>query len=181
MLSFTLICAYTKMTKTGAACGSRSEDEGEKTTPAAGKETRSEDGGTTQRAVHRSELAAATGENGGALYIAVKDPYASRITVFDVSSGASFYGPGGPYHLFAGKDATHGLAKSSTKEDMVTGDISNLTQMEKDTHMQWYAKYTSKYPQVGWLVEDGVADGDLASTTTIETVPETSAEEKKNA
>lgn len=33
--------------------------------------------------------------------------------VFDVSSGRNFYGPGGPYGNFAGRDASRGMAKQS--------------------------------------------------------------------
>lgn len=33
--------------------------------------------------------------------------------VFDVSSGRHFYGPGGPYGNFAGRDASRGMAKQS--------------------------------------------------------------------
>ncbi len=108
-----------------------------------------------KRAITKSELAAATGVTANAaLYIAVKDPYSERIVVFDVSQGSDFYGPGSAYHVFAGRNATHGLAKSSIDPTKVEGDLSKLTASERDTHMQWFAKYTSKYPQVGFLVDD---------------------------
>lgn len=107
------------------------------------------------RLITQSELAEATGANASAaLYIAVKDPYSERIVVFDVSKASDFYGPGSPYHVFAGRNATHGLAKSSVDPSKVQGDLSKLSASERDTHMQWFAKYTSKYPQVGFLVED---------------------------
>ena len=115
------------------------------------------------RPVTESELAAATGGNGKSLFVAVKDPHADRVSVFDVASGSDFYGPGGPYHLFAGKNATHGLALSSTKPEEVTGDLSKLTASQKDTHMQWYEKYVSKYPIVGYLVPDGYVQEEQSS------------------
>lgn len=119
--------------------------------------------------VTESELRAATGEDGKALFIAVKDPFNDSVTVFDMASGKDFYGPGGPYHMFAGKNATHGLAKSSTDPEKVTGDLSQLTESEKDTHLQWYTKYSSKYPIVGNLVPDGTkVDDDTTSTLTTE-------------
>jgi membrane-associated progesterone receptor component len=36
-----------------------------------------------------------------------------RGRVYDVSAGANFYGPGGPYGNFAGRDASRGLSKGS--------------------------------------------------------------------
>ncbi|WFC96163.1 hypothetical protein MBRA1_002819 [Malassezia brasiliensis] len=40
--------------------------------------------------------------------------------VFDVSSGRNFYGPGGPYGNFAGRDASRGMAKQSFDLSMLT-------------------------------------------------------------
>ena len=57
------------------------------------------------------------GENGKPVYLAV------RGKVYDVSSGRNFYGPGGPYENFAGRDATRGLACQSFDEDMLTKDL----------------------------------------------------------
>jgi len=36
-----------------------------------------------------------------------------RGSVYDVTLGAHFYGPGGPYGNFAGRDASRGLSKGS--------------------------------------------------------------------
>jgi membrane-associated progesterone receptor component len=57
------------------------------------------------------------GENGKPVYLAV------RGKVYDVSPGRNFYGPGGPYENFAGRDATRGLACQSFDEDMLTKDL----------------------------------------------------------
>lgn len=134
-----------------------------------------------ERAVSAEELAAATGENEGALYIAMKDPYGPRIVVFDVSAGAGFYGPGGPYNLFAGRHATHGLAKSSTDPANVEGDLSSLSAAERDTHMQWFAKYAAKYPKVGWLAESGDDTESSATIATTTTTDDAATESKKDA
>ena len=52
-----------------------------------------------------------------AVYLAI------RGKVFDVSVGRNFYGPGGPYENFAGRDATRGLACGSFDEEMLTKDL----------------------------------------------------------
>lgn len=122
----------------------------------------SETASAVERPVTETELSKAKGENDQPIYVGVKDPFSDKVTIFDVTSSKQFYGPGGPYHVFAGKNATHGLATSTTDADKVTGDLSDLTESQKDTHMQWHAKYSSKYPVVGYLVADG-------ATTTEET------------
>ena len=53
----------------------------------------------------------------GKVYLAVKGQ------VHDVTAGRNFYGPGGPYENFAGRDATRGLACQSFDEEMLTKDL----------------------------------------------------------
>ena len=60
-----------------------------------------------------------------------------------------FYGPGGAYALFAGKDASRALAKMSFEQQDLNGDISDLTPMELGSLNDWEYKFTSKYVKVG--------------------------------
>ncbi|GLT67647.1 hypothetical protein SLA2020_399390 [Shorea laevis] len=55
------------------------------------------------------------------IYVAVKG------RIFDVTNGKSFYGPGGPYALFAGKDASRALAKMSKNDE----DVSPLSTVSR--------------------------------------------------
>jgi membrane-associated progesterone receptor component len=57
------------------------------------------------------------GTNDKPVYLAVKGK------VYDVTPGRNFYGPGGPYENFAGRDATRGLAFQSFDEEMLTKDL----------------------------------------------------------
>ncbi|CAO1613291.1 unnamed protein product [Parajaminaea phylloscopi] len=80
--------------------------------------------------------------------------------VFDVTSGARFYGPGGPYGNFAGRDASRGMAKQSFDIEMLTplkkaiDDLSDLTQVERTNMKEWDAHFTAKYPVVGELIDE---------------------------
>jgi len=71
--------------------------------------------------------------------------------VFDVTSGAGFYGPGGPYGCFAGTDASRGLAKMDLKSTQY--GVDDLTATEKNTLKEWADKYETKYPVVGKIVD----------------------------
>lgn len=62
-----------------------------------------------------------------------------------------FYGPGGAYALFAGKDASRALAKMSFEPQDLNGDISSLTPMELSSLNDWEYKFTSKYVKVGTI------------------------------
>eukprot|EP00182_Erythrolobus_australicus_P005392 CAMPEP_0185831040 /NCGR_PEP_ID=MMETSP1353-20130828/1248_1 /TAXON_ID=1077150 /ORGANISM="Erythrolobus australicus, Strain CCMP3124" /LENGTH=126 /DNA_ID=CAMNT_0028529055 /DNA_START=225 /DNA_END=605 /DNA_ORIENTATION=+ len=103
------------------------------------------------RCVTRAELAAASGVGGASLWVAIRDVGSFETTVFDVSSAANFYGPGGPYELFAGKDASHGLATGSLAPADVTASTDNLDPPEIQALMGWHAKFLQKYPRVGYL------------------------------
>ncbi|ODV59839.1 cytochrome b5-like heme/steroid binding domain-containing protein [Ascoidea rubescens DSM 1968] len=80
--------------------------------------------------------------------------------IFDVSKGRAFYGPGGPYENFAGRDASRGLAKNSFKEDMVRDwdqpidKLEDLTEREKKALDEWEAFFEKKYNYIGNLIED---------------------------
>lgn len=71
--------------------------------------------------------------------------------IYDVSQSRMFYGPGGPYALFAGKDASRALAKMSFEERDLTGDISGLGPFEIDALQDWEYKFMSKYVKVGTI------------------------------
>ncbi|CAH0629075.1 unnamed protein product [Chrysodeixis includens] len=77
-------------------------------------------------------------------------------TIFDVTRGKRFYGPGGPYAAFAGKDATRGLATekvaaSETEYD----DCSDLTPDEIASAKEWEDQFREKYDVVGRLLKPG--------------------------
>ena len=58
------------------------------------------------------------------IYLAIKGQ------IFDVSAKREFYGPGGAYSIFSGKDASRALGKSSTNEEDVSSDYSSLSEAE---------------------------------------------------
>ena len=93
------------------------------------------------------------GEEGQPVYLAV------RGKVFDVTPGKNFYGPGGPYENFAGRDASRGLAYGSFDENMLTkdlngplDDLSSLGPDELEALRDWEERFLEKYIVVGKLV-----------------------------
>lgn len=101
------------------------------------------------------ELVPFNGENGKPIYFAV------RGQVFDVSSGRNFYGPGGPYENFAGRDASRGLACGSFDEDMLTknlhgplDDLKDLDEEQMSSLADWESRFLEKYLVVGKLVAE---------------------------
>lgn len=96
------------------------------------------------------------GENNMPVYLAVNGK------VFDVSNGRNFYGPGGPYENFAGRDASRGLAYGSFDEDMLTkdlegplDDLKGLGGEEWEAMRGWEERFQEKYLVVGKLVAVG--------------------------
>jgi len=49
--------------------------------------------------------------------------------IFDVSAGRSFYGPGGHYHHFAGRDATRAWVTTCFEEEHLTYDLKGVDTM----------------------------------------------------
>lgn len=75
-----------------------------------------------------------------------------------------FYGPGGPYALFAGKDASRALAKMSFEQKDLNGDLTGLGVFELEALQDWEYKFMSKYVKVGTVkstvrVSDSAAEG----------------------
>lgn len=96
-----------------------------------------------------------------------------------------FYGPGGPYALFAGKDASRALAKMSFEDKDLTGDISGLGPFELEALQDWEYKFMSKYVKVGTIKSTapetlGEATGEATGETTKES-PAVKSEETSSS
>ncbi|THG04747.1 hypothetical protein TEA_029575 [Camellia sinensis var. sinensis] len=65
-----------------------------------------------------------------------------------------FYGPGGPYALFAGRDASRALALMSFDRQDLTGNIEGLSASELEVLQDWEYKFMEKYVKVGQLVSE---------------------------
>ena len=76
--------------------------------------------------------------------------------VFDVTKGRRFYGPGGPYSAFAGRDASRGLATFSVEPVADEyDDLSDLKPSEMDQVKEWELQFSEKYTLVGKLLKPG--------------------------
>lgn len=77
-------------------------------------------------------------------------------TVYDVTRGKRFYGPGGPYAAFGGRDASRGLATFSvTASEVEYDDLSDLSPPEMDSVREWEMQFKEKYELVGRLLKPG--------------------------
>ena len=82
---------------------------------------------------------------------------AARGYVYDVSSSPQFYGRGGGYHLFAGRDASRALALSSLDSSLIPSefdDLEDLSEESIETLKNWVNKFDTKYKCVGRLIKD---------------------------
>lgn len=77
---------------------------------------------------------------------------AVRGVVYDVGRGRDFYGPHGPYSMFAGKDCTRALAKMAFDRVLFTGDTEGLELEEVERLEAWIDTFESKYRRVGRLL-----------------------------
>lgn len=92
---------------------------------------------------------------------------AANCKIFDVTRGKRFYGPGGPYGLFAGRDASRALATFSMSDDVFRNeydDLSDLTSMQMESVREWEMQFTEKYDYVGRLLKPGEQPRDYSDT-----------------
>jgi len=82
------------------------------------------------------------------IYVAIKG------IVFDVSGKREVYGPGGSYHVFAGKDGSKGLGKSSLKVEDAVADYSTLTEEELKVLDDWVVFFKKRYNILGKVVQN---------------------------
>lgn len=78
--------------------------------------------------------------------------------VFDMSSASDFYGPGGPYSVFAGRDASRALATFSVDQSQFKDtydDLSDLKPSQLESVKEWEMQFLEKYPVVGKLLKAG--------------------------
>ena len=71
--------------------------------------------------------------------------------VYNVYKGRNFYGPGGEYHIMAGRDASRFLAKNSLVEESVEEKDVPLNIAERASLESWYWIIRNKYDLVGQL------------------------------
>ncbi|KAL4725380.1 hypothetical protein ACLX1H_007527 [Fusarium chlamydosporum] len=79
---------------------------------------------------------------GGKCYVAIKGK------VYDVT-GNKAYLPGASYNVFAGKDASRALAKSSTKPEDALPEWQDLDDKEKGVLNDWITFFSKRYNVVG--------------------------------
>jgi len=78
--------------------------------------------------------------------------------VYDVTRGKNFYGPGGPYGVFAGRDASRCFATFSTDPSIIKDeddDLSDLNYMQMESLKEWEVQMSEKYTHVGKLLKSG--------------------------
>ncbi|ERE91815.1 membrane-associated progesterone receptor component 2-like protein [Cricetulus griseus] len=64
--------------------------------------------------------------------------------VFDVTKGSKFYGPAGPYGIFAGRDASRGLATFCLDKDALRDeydDLSDLNAVQMESVREWEMQF----------------------------------------
>lgn len=71
--------------------------------------------------------------------------------VYDVSIGREFFGPTGPYRIYAGHDATYALASMSLKQSDLDVFEYALDEDDRQTLADWIAYFKVKYGAVGGL------------------------------
>ncbi|KAF9444174.1 cytochrome b5 [Macrolepiota fuliginosa MF-IS2] len=82
------------------------------------------------------------------IYVAIKGD------IFDVTHKADSYGKGKSYNIFAGKDGSRGLGKSSLKLEDAVADYSVLDEAERKVLDDWHSFFCKRYNIVGRVVSE---------------------------
>eukprot|EP00029_Vermamoeba_vermiformis_P009502 TRINITY_DN4754_c1_g1_i1.p1 TRINITY_DN4754_c1_g1~~TRINITY_DN4754_c1_g1_i1.p1 ORF type:complete len:200 (+),score=49.03 TRINITY_DN4754_c1_g1_i1:44-601(+) len=107
------------------------------------------------------------------IYICVKGK------IYDCTRSRMFYGAGGPYAVFAGRDASRALALQSTDlKDVDNYSLEGLSPSELDALNDWIMTYEMKYPVVGYLKRNG--EETPLDKATRENASKPTTDEKKN-
>ncbi|KAL5546963.1 hypothetical protein UlMin_006650 [Ulmus minor] len=77
--------------------------------------------------------------------------------IYDVSTSRMFYGPGGAYTMFTGREASRALALLSFKPQDINGNLEDLGPEELQVLQDWEDKFEEKYPKVGRLVTESTS------------------------
>lgn len=98
------------------------------------------------------ELSAYNGKDGSPLYLSISG------RVYDVSSGTKYYGEGGSYHGFVGKDATFAFATGCLQDECFKSSTEGLNEKEIKETNRWIELYDNhdKYKFVGNIIADPV-------------------------
>uniref|UniRef100_A0A3Q1F8S3 Neuferricin n=1 Tax=Acanthochromis polyacanthus TaxID=80966 RepID=A0A3Q1F8S3_9TELE len=109
--------------------------------------------GPSARLLSKRELSLYDGEEGSkGLYLAILGQ------VFDVSRGHKHYGPGGAYHVMAGKDASLAFITGDFTESGLIDDVSSLSPLQVVALYDWLAFYQRDYRTVGVVIGQFYSD-----------------------
>jgi len=99
-----------------------------------------------ERVLTASELAEYDGSEGSpGLYLAMLG------VVYDVSNGPQYYGPGGGYSFFAGKDASRAFVSGQFDEEGLVQEVDGLSSGDYLGLEEWARFYEKDYTRVGLL------------------------------
>jgi membrane-associated progesterone receptor component len=77
---------------------------------------------------------------------------AIRGRIYDVSSGRDFYGPGGAYNVFAGRECARALAIMKVALEECNAYLDDVDEKAIKTLNDWEAKLSAKYAIVGEVI-----------------------------
>ncbi|CCI41393.1 unnamed protein product [Albugo candida] len=102
-----------------------------------------------RRYYSKEELREFNGTKDKPIYVCLLDD------VYDVTERAEYYGPGGVYHLFAGREVSRALATMSFDQvEIENDDLEDLSSTTLQTLQEWVIKFRdhNKYLVVGRLL-----------------------------